>query len=56
MNQDHFLLYPPQISWDIEAAHLVNFLGSDTVAALLCTKKYYHAKLLGIGYIIQSYW
>lgn len=26
------------------AAHLVNFLGSDTVAALLCTKKYYHAK------------
>lgn len=26
------------------AAHLVNFLGTDTVAALLCTKKYYHAK------------
>ncbi|CAJ1375554.1 unnamed protein product [Effrenium voratum] len=26
------------------AAHLVNFLGTDTVAALLCTKRYYHAK------------
>lgn len=26
------------------AGHLVNFLGTDTVAALLCTKKYYHAK------------
>ena len=25
------------------AAHLVNFLGTDTVAALLCTKKYYSA-------------
>ena len=26
----------------------MNFLGTDTVAALLCTKKYYHAKMLGI--------
>ncbi|CAJ1433117.1 unnamed protein product [Effrenium voratum] len=26
------------------AGHLVNFLGTDTVAALLCTKKYYHAQ------------
>jgi len=26
------------------AAHLVNFLGTDTVAALLCTKRYYHSK------------
>lgn len=26
------------------AGHLVNFLGTDTVAALLCTKKYYNAK------------
>lgn len=26
------------------AAHLVNFMGTDTVAALLCTKRYYHAK------------
>ena len=29
-----------------EAAHLVNFMGTDTVAALLCTKRYYHAKML----------
>ena len=25
------------------AAHLVNFLGTDTVAALLCCRRYYHA-------------
>ncbi len=32
---------------EAQAAHLVNFMGTDTVAALLCTKKYYHAKILG---------
>lgn len=36
------------VKWSSQAAHLVNFLGTDTVAALLCTKKYYHAKMLGI--------
>lgn len=31
------------------AAHLVNFMGSDTVAGILCTNEYYHSEMAGFS-------
>jgi len=39
------------------AAHLVNFLGTDTVAALLCCRRYYHAtKAAGHSIPASEFW